>query len=111
MTSQELPQIKLNDLIDIIKSKNDNLAKKIAFAKLVIIWITKKYKQKEIAVGFSGGKDSTVLLHLIKTIYAGKIPFRVIFGDSRLEINEVYNFIENITSLWKIKLIRNHYLT
>ncbi len=49
-------------------------------------------KFKKIAVMFSLGKDSTVLLHLIYKAY-GKIPFDVIFLDNCLEFKEQYKFL------------------
>jgi len=63
-----------------------------------------KYGDK-LAVAWTGGKDSTVLLHIIKTCFNGKVPFPVMFNDSTMEFEEVYDFIEKITKEWKLKLI------
>lgn len=59
---------------------------------------------KHLAVAWTGGKDSTVLLHIIRQMFNGRIPFPVIFNDSTLEFPEVYGFIEKVSSEWDIRL-------
>ena len=47
----------------------------------------------KIYVSFSGGKDSTVLLHLVRSLYSD-IP--AVFIDTGLEYPEVRNFVKSI---------------
>lgn len=86
------------------------LNKKIKKAKDVIIEASKKFKTKEIAVAWTGGKDSTVILHLIREIYKGKIPFKIMFNDSTLEFPEVYEFVKKLHKDWKLDLIWQKHL-
>jgi sulfate adenylyltransferase subunit 2 len=51
-------------------------------------------KFKKPIVMFSLGKDSTVLLHLIKKAF-GKIPFDVGFIDNGVEFKESYTFLKD----------------
>lgn len=67
-------------------------------------------KAKEIAVAWTGGKDSTVLLHLIRETFNGKIPFRVFFNDSTVEFPEIYEFVKKLTNEWRIDLIWQKHL-
>ena len=72
---------------------------KIAKSKLRIEeWV--RYMGKEnVYVSFSGGKDSTVLLHLVRSLYPD-IP--AVFVDTGLEYPEIKQFvkgIENVTIL------------
>jgi phosphoadenosine phosphosulfate reductase len=81
-----------------------NLDDKIKKAQEVIKKAAKLYPAGKITVGFTGGKDSTVLLHLIMSVYDGKIPFRVMFNDSTDEFPEIYKFVKKIKKLWNLKL-------
>jgi phosphoadenosine phosphosulfate reductase len=64
-----------------------------------------KWKNKEIAVAWTGGKDSTVILHLIKEHFKGKIPFKIMFNDSTLEFSEIYDFVNMLQKEWNLDLI------
>jgi|GEM_PF-532413 len=86
-------------------SMKPDLKKKVEKALEVIKTLSKKYASKDVAVAWTGGKDSTVLLHLVRLAFGGKIPFRVLFNDSTMEFDEVYDFMENLTNLWNIPLI------
>jgi len=46
-------------------------------------------KRKDLGVLWSMGKDSTVLLHLIKKAFLGKVPFPVIHIDTSYKIPEM----------------------
>ncbi len=81
------------------------LEQKIEKAKLVIKEAAKKFPNKSIAVAWTGGKDSTVLLHLIKKTFDGKIPFKVFFNDSTLEFREIYSFIKKLKKDWRLDLL------
>jgi len=67
------------------------LKDKISKSQEIINKAYKKFAQNKITIGRTGGKDCTVLLHLIKTCF-GKIPSAVVFNDSTMEFSEVYQF-------------------
>ncbi len=52
-----------------------------------------------IGLGFSGGTDSVVLLHLVLPI---KPNIRTVFVDTQHEFPETYNYIEEIRKEWRL---------
>ncbi|GIW65401.1 MAG: hypothetical protein KatS3mg093_380 [Candidatus Parcubacteria bacterium] len=72
-------------------------SEKIQKSKKIILETSKKWQPNEIAIAWTGGKDSTVILHLVRETFKGKIPFKVMFNDSTLEFKEVYDFIKQLT--------------
>lgn len=80
-----------------------NLQNKINKSQAIIKQAYDQFKDR-IAIAWTGGKDSTVLMHLVRSSFKNKIPFPVMFNDSTMEFEEVYDFIEKITSDWKINL-------
>jgi len=83
----------------------NDLDHKIKKAKSVIKKAYSLYPKEKIALGFTGGKDSTVLLHLVRSVFDEKIPFPVMFNDSTMEFPEIYKFVKKIKKLWNLKLI------
>ena len=83
MTKNELIQLqKLPLEIKIVKSKKR---------------IEEFYENKENPIiSFSGGKDSTVLLDLVRNIYP---DLKGIFVNTGLEFPEIINFIKNIKNI------------
>ena len=64
---------------------------KIAKSKLRIQeWYN--YWGGQVYISFSGGKDSTVLKHLVESIYPNVVS---VFCDSGLEYPEIKNFVRN----------------
>lgn len=57
-----------------------------------------------LAIAWKGGKDTTVMMHIMKNIL-GKIPNKVFFNDTTLEFKETYLFIQKITRLWDLDLL------
>lgn len=83
----------------------DNLNKKITKTVEIIRKVDTDYPADKVAVAWTGGKDSTVLLHLIQKALDGKVPFPVFFNDSTMEFPEVYAFIAKLTRDWNLNLI------
>lgn len=72
---------------------------KVAKTQLRILEWVKEFGQNGIYVSFSGGKDSTVLLHLVREIFP---ETEAVFVDTGLEYPEVKEFaksFENVTVL------------
>lgn len=84
------------------------LQKKIILSELIIRGAVENLDPKKINILWSGGKDSTTVLHIIKKMY-GKVPFIVTFTDCTLEFDEVYKFIDDISARWKLNLERLPY--
>src|SRR3989339_638328 len=81
------------------------LQDKIKKAQKVILSAKDKWPSHNIAIAWTGGKDSTVILHMVKEIFNGKIPFRVMFNDSTLEFPEIYDFVNKYTKEWNLDLL------
>lgn len=86
------------------------LEEKIKKSKEIILEASKRWRPKQIAIAWTGGKDSTLLLHLVKEAFGGEIPFQVMFNDSTIEFPEVYEFIDKIAKKWKVDLLRIDHL-
>lgn len=76
---------------------NLSLEKKIKKTKEIVSQALKKYKN--VGVGFSGGGDSEVLLHIALKLNPD-IP--VLLVDTRYEFSETIPFVEKIRNEWNI---------
>ena len=74
------------------------LDKKIEKSKEVIKGALAKYKK--VGLGFSGGTDSLVLLHLVKPL---KHSIPCVFVDTQHEFPETYEFVNKVVIGWDIK--------
>ena len=83
--------------------KNSGLPQKIEESKNVLKKAYEKYGD-EMAIFWTGGKDSTVLLHMIREVFGKKNNFPILYLDTQLEFEEVYEFIENLKKKWKLNL-------
>lgn len=54
------------------------------------------YGEDGVVVSFSGGKDSTVLLHLVRSLYPN---VRAVFSDTGLEFPEIRNFVKTFDNV------------
>lgn len=75
-----------------------------------IIQETLKQYGNDVGVAFSGGKDSTTLLHCIRDTFKNSIPWRIFTLDTGAEFEEITNFIHKIKDEWGFELItlKNH---
>lgn len=60
---------------------------------------------KPLAMLWSLGKDSNVLLWLVRKAFFGHVPFPVILLDTGNELDEVYAFRDRYVSEWKLNYI------
>lgn len=63
-----------------------------------------EYWDGNVYVSFSGGKDSTVLLHLVRQIYPD-VP--AVFSDTGLEYPEIRDFVKTIDNVVWVKPKKN----
>ena len=59
-----------------------------------------KEKYPNAGIGFSGGSDSLVLLHLALQVFPNTTP--VLFSDTKHDHKETYEFIEKMKKEWKL---------
>lgn len=62
-------------------------------------------KYRKIAMLWSVGKDSTTLLHLARKAFFGRIPFPVIYIDTGMHFQEMYDFRDECVENWNLNLI------
>lgn len=63
-----------------------------------------QYKEK-LAVLWSMGKDSTVLVHLVRKAFLGEAPISFIHIDTTFKFKQIYAFRDKYSKLWGINLI------
>lgn len=73
---------------------------KVAKSKLRLTEFIRYYGIENVYVSFSGGKDSTVLLHLVRILYP-QIPG--VFSDTGLEFPELKEFVKTIENIVTVK--------
>jgi sulfate adenylyltransferase subunit 2 len=62
-------------------------------------------KINNMAMLWSFGKDSNVMIHLARKAFFGKVPFPLIHCDTELEFDEVYAFRDKYVKDWGINFI------
>lgn len=59
----------------------------------------------KIAMLWSFGKDSNVMIHLARKAFFGNVPFPLIHCDTELEMPEVYAFRDQYSKEWGVNLL------
>lgn len=96
--------------IERMNRRNHDLLEIVEQVTVKKIWnIYKKYKNKidRFHVALSGGKDSIVLLELVKRTLP-KSAYTVIFGDTKMEFPDTYDVIDEIEKQCKKEDIDFH---
>ena len=90
---EELMRPEVRKLLDL------SLDEKIVKSKEIIKEASGRYSQ--IGLGFSGGTDSLVLLHLALPVVSNEAP--VVFVNTLHQFPETYEFIEKVKKDWGLK--------
>lgn len=80
------------------------LDKKIQRSMDVILEAANRFERDAIALAWTGGKDSTTLLSLVRDLYKGKVPFKVFHIDTSVDFPEIYEFRDKLTKEWQLDL-------
>ncbi len=80
-----------------------DLAWKINVSKDVLKKTFEKWKK--IGIAWTGGKDSTVVLHLVRQVVGGDFNYPVFFIDHGLHFDETLEFVKKLTKEWNLNLI------
>jgi phosphoadenosine phosphosulfate reductase len=59
----------------------------------------------KIALAWTGGKDSTTTLHLLRDLCGGQVPIPVLNIDTSVKFKEIYEFRDRLTEQWQLNLI------
>jgi len=78
------------------------LEEKLELARQVIVKHLWEFKAEEMFVAWSGGKDSTLLLALVRQ-FEPNIP--VVFNDTGIEFRETIEFVNYLRGEWNLNLI------
>ncbi len=81
-----------------------NFSEKAERSREIIMSTVEKYNSEKLGVLFTGGKDSIVTLHLIRQMFGGNVPFKVIWIDTSVKFPENKAFVEKMKKLWQLKL-------
>jgi phosphoadenosine phosphosulfate reductase len=58
-----------------------------------------------IALAWTGGKDSTTTLHLVRELCKGKVHIPVLNIDTSVKFKEIYDFRDHLAKEWRLNLV------
>lgn len=87
------------------KYVNLNLNEKVEKSKDVLKEAIKKFGKEKIALAWTSGKDSTILLYLLREIFNGYVPMLLIFVDTGKHFDLVYKFRDDLSKKWDLNII------
>jgi len=93
MVSSKLPSLQNSNHLDALESQSIYIFREL-FNKI-----------DRVAMLWSFGKDSNVMIHLAKKAFFGRVPFPLIHCDTELEMDEVYTFRDRYVKEWDINFI------
>jgi phosphoadenosine phosphosulfate reductase len=85
----------LAEMISVIREANSEYLRYIKYeAECFIKEMAKEYKSRTVFVSFSGGKDSSVVSHLVMNAF-GRSDVLHVFADTTIEAPDTYTYIED----------------
>jgi|WetSurSiteA1Bulk_404760.scaffolds.fasta_scaffold39100_2 phosphoadenosine phosphosulfate reductase len=82
----------------------DTLADKVAKSKEVLKEALDRFAGK-LALAWTGGKDSTTTLHLLRELGGGVVDIPVLNIDTSVKFTEIYEFRDRLAREWGLNLI------
>lgn len=82
-----------------------SLEEKVEKSKEIIKEAVERFGEKHTAVAWTSGKDSTLLLSLVRDSFDGQVPIPVMFVDTGKHFDEVYKMRDRLAKDWKLKII------
>lgn len=89
---------------DLLQFQSLPLGAKVNHCKLRLRDYVDHYGVDNVYISFSGGKDSTVLLHIAREIYPN---IKAVFIDTGLEYPEIRNFVKTFNNVDWVKPKKN----
>lgn len=83
---------------------SNDLSAKITKSKEILKEALASYPNS-IALAWTGGKDSTTILHLIREISNDKIEIPILNVDTGVKFKEIYEFRDQLAKEWNLNLI------
>jgi phosphoadenosine phosphosulfate reductase len=80
-----------------------SLAEKVEQSKAILAEALKRFPGK-IALAWTGGKDSTTTLHLLREVGGGVVPVPVLNIDTSVKFEEIYQFRDRLAASWELDL-------
>lgn len=90
---------------DLYQMQALSLASKIQMSKARIRAWVEEYGEDGVYISFSGGKDSTVLLDLVRSEYPN---VKAVFVDTGLEYPEIRSFVKTFDNVEILKIYNAH---
>lgn len=85
---------------DLYQMQSMPLSIKVRMTENRIRWWIDEYGEDGVYVSFSGGKDSTVLLDIVRKLYPGVLA---VFVDTGLEYPEIRDFVKTFDNVEWLK--------
>jgi phosphoadenosine phosphosulfate reductase len=63
------------------------------------------FGKEKIAIAWTSGKDSTILVHLVREVFNGQVPIPVLFVDTGKHFDTVYKFRDDLAEQWNLNVI------
>ena len=79
------------------------LEEKIDQSKRILQEALDRYGSK-MAIAWTGGKDSTTTLHLLRQVGEGRVPIPVLNIDTSAKFKEIYEFRDRLAQEWQLDL-------
>ncbi len=82
----------------------DTLETKIRKSKEVLQEALETYSGK-IALAWTGGKDSTTTLHMLRDLGGGRVEIPILNIDTSVKFKEIYEFRDRLAREWDLNLV------
>jgi phosphoadenosine phosphosulfate reductase len=86
-----------------VRRENLTFPEKIAKSKEILQEALQRFEGK-IALAWTGGKDSTTALHLLREVNGGHVPIPVLNIDTSVKFKEIYDFRDRLAAEWALDL-------